>query len=111
MPTRPMLVSIVFTVLVSILFAVLATACSSEVQHPAAAPPPRVVTPDVHAAAVGDLVGVWRGTAHGTPFGDFPFAITFDREPTGDVHGHFQARPGMYLDFRFHRDQSRWVLI
>src|SRR5262245_44368215 len=117
MPTRTMLVSILFSIVVSILFAILATACSGGAHHPVATapppppPPPPVVTRDVHAAAVDDLVGVWRGNAHGTPFGDFPFAITFDREPTGDVHGRLQARPGLYLDFRFHRDQSRWVLI
>jgi len=112
MPTRTMLLSILFSTLVSILFAILATACSSGPPHPvAAAPPPRVVPRDAHAVAVDDLVGVWRGTALGTPFGDFPFAITFDREPTGDVHGRLDGRPGMYLDFRFHRDRSRWVLI
>jgi hypothetical protein len=112
MPTRTLLISILFSTLVSILFAILATACSSGPHHPvAAAPPPRVVPRDVHAVAVDDLVGVWRGTALGTPFGDFPFAITFDREPTGDVHGRLAGRPGMYLDFRFHRDRSRWVLI
>jgi hypothetical protein len=112
MPKRTMLASILFSILVSTLFAILATACSGGAHPPvAAALPPPVVTRDVHAAAVDDLVGVWRGTAVGTPFGDFPFAITFDREPTGDVHGRLQARPGMYLDFRFHRDQSRWVLI
>ena len=112
MPTRTMLLSILFSTLVSILFAILATACTSGPHHPvAAAPPPRVVPRDAHAVAVDDLVGVWRGTALGTPFGDFPFAITFDREPTGDVHGRLAGRPGMYLDFRFHRDRSRWVLI
>lgn len=113
MPTRTMLLSILFSIFIAIAFAILATACSDGAHHPvAAAPsPPRVATRDVHATAVDDLVGVWRGTALGTPFGDFPFSIAFDREPTGDIHGRLEARPDMYLDFRFHRDQARWVLI
>jgi len=114
MQTRTML-SVLFSILVSILFAMLATSCSGGAQHPVAATPaasrPAPPPPDAHDTAVADLVGVWQGKALGTPFGDFPFAITFDREPTGDVHGRLQGKPGMYLDFRFHREPTRWVLI
>src|SRR5262249_37019867 len=71
-----------------------------------AAPAPAAL----HTAAVAELVGVWQGRALGTPFGDFPFAIAFDREAGGDVHGRLDGGPGMYLDFRFRRQLDRWML-
>jgi len=67
--------------------------------HNAPATPP----PDPHAVIVDNLVGVWTGNAIGTPFGDFPFALAFDRKPTGVVHARLDGTPGMYLDFTFDR--------
>src|SRR5215212_3795067 len=76
---------------------------------PPAAAPASLANP--HGRAVADLVGVWAGDAIGTPRGDFPFAIAFDREAGGDVHGRIDDGRGMYLDFRFHRDGARWLLV
>jgi hypothetical protein len=59
--------------------------------------PPR----DPHLTIVDNLVGVWTGNAIGTPFGDFPFALAFDRKPPGVVHARLDGTPGMYLDFTF----------
>jgi hypothetical protein len=77
----------------------------------AGSPRTRAAAPDPHAQAVSQLVGRWEGKALGTPFGDFPFAIAFDREPGGDVHGRLDGGGGMYLDFRFHREAGAWRLI
>src|SRR5262245_3271201 len=107
--------------LVSILLPVsLAAACASGSSGPtapaapasrtAAAAPAPAAAADAHATTVANLIGVWQGKALGTPFGDFPFAIAFDREPSGAVHGRLDGGPGMYLDFRFHRDGARWLL-
>jgi len=78
-------------------------ACGSE-QHPAP------VAADPHAAAVDDIVGAWQGQVIGTPLGDFPFAIAFDREASGDIHGRADNGGGMYLDFRFHKVGPMWTL-
>jgi hypothetical protein len=69
--------------------------------HNAPATPP----PDPHAVIVDHLVGVWTGDAIGTPFGDFRFALAFDRTPAGAVHARLDGTPGMYLDFTFDRDK------
>src|SRR5262245_41177153 len=96
------------------LVAILAVAACH--QTPAVvAPPPATVPPpppaaDPHAATVDALVGVWAGKAIGTPYGDFPFALAFDRRADGAVHGHIESRPGMYLDFTFRRAGGAWVL-
>jgi hypothetical protein len=101
----------------AILVSLLVAACSGGAHHPITATPATTPSPtsapagDPHATAVDNLVGVWQGRAIGTPFGDFPFAIAFDREPTGDVHGRLEVGPDMYLDFRFHRDAGRWLLL
>jgi hypothetical protein len=71
--------------------------------HNTPATPPATPAPDPHAAIVDSLVGVWTGNAIGTPFGDFPFALAFDRTPSGAVHGRLDGTPGMYLDFTFDR--------
>src|SRR5689334_2138268 len=83
-------------------------ACGSE-PHPTTTTP--VAAADPHADAVDHIVGAWQGQVLGTPMGDFPFAIAFDREPTGDIHGRADNGGGMYLDFRFHKVGPMWTLI
>ncbi|MFN0252294.1 MAG: hypothetical protein ACKV2T_35795 [Kofleriaceae bacterium] len=83
----------------------------TSVASPARATPPPVATTSVHAATAENLVGVWMGDALGTPFGDFRFAMVFDREPGGDIHARIQQSPTMYLDFRFQRRGDTWVLV
>jgi hypothetical protein len=80
-------------------------------RSPAPPAPAPLAASAVHAAAVDNLVGIWMGEALDTPFGDFGFAITFDREPGGDVHGRLQQNPKTYLDFRFQRRGDAWVLV
>lgn len=64
-----------------------------------------------HAAAVAELVGVWAGMANGTPFGDIPFALAFDREPDGSIHARTDDGKGTYLDFRFVERGGAWLLV
>jgi hypothetical protein len=97
-------------ILLSILVAACAGSPPQRASAPIAPPAPAAAKLDAHAAAVAGLVGVWQGNAIGTPMGDFPFAIAFDRDPSGAVHGRLDGAPGMYLEFRFHLDQARWVL-
>jgi hypothetical protein len=85
-----------------IALAALVTACAGT--------PKPVAGPTPHDHAVEALVGSWAGHARGTPFGDFPMAIAFDRDGAG-VHGRLDNGQGMYLDFRFQREAGRWLLV
>ena len=76
----------------------------------ACAGPRSPAPPSPHDRAVAGLVGSWAGHARGTPFGDFPMAIAFDRDGTG-IHGRLDNGHGMYLDFRFQREGGRWLLV
>jgi hypothetical protein len=78
----------------------------------APAPAPAALAPalDPHGRAVDTLLGVWSGTVTGEPLGEIPFAIAFDREPSGDVHGGIDDGRGTSIDLRFHRDGGRWML-
>src|SRR5215510_9514635 len=87
--------------------AAVLTACAGSPPPPPAAP---VAIADPHADAVAGLVGAWQGKVLGTPLGDFPFAIAFAREASGDIHGRAENGPGMYLDFRFHQLGPTWTL-
>jgi hypothetical protein len=78
---------------------------------PGCAGAPARPAPASHERAVEALVGVWAGKAIGTPMGELPLAIAFDREAGGDVHGRVDDGRGRYLDFRFHRDGARWLLL
>jgi hypothetical protein len=93
-----------FLISVSLLLTLL-PGCADTPARPAPA------AADPHGRAVDGLVGVWAGNAVGTPMGDFPFAVAFDREADGDVRGRLDDGRGMYLDFRFHRDGARWLLM
>jgi hypothetical protein len=94
-------------VVVPAMLAAVAPTATVEAVAPAAA----AAAPSAHDRAIAELVGVWAGSAMRTPFGDFPFAIAFDREASGDVHGRLDDGRGMYLDFRFRRDGGRWMLV
>ena len=63
------------------------------------------------AATVAQITGVWAGRAEGTPFGDFPFALAFEREGDGSIHARTDDGKGMYLDFRFVERAGAWVLV
>jgi hypothetical protein len=95
----------------SLLIVVAACHSSSAVAPPAAPPPPPPPAADPHAAVVDSLVGVWAGKAIGTPSGDMPFALAFERQPDGAVHAHTEQSPGTYLDFTFRRMATSWVLV
>jgi hypothetical protein len=65
---------------------------------------------DPHATTIANLVGTWQGVAEGTPYGNFPLRLAFDRRRDGSVHTHLNGGPGMYLDFVFHLQGGRWLL-
>src|SRR5689334_11372724 len=99
-------------ILLAVVTAAVVTACAGT---PAKTPAPTtpagpVAVADPHATAVDGLVGAWQGQVLGTPLGDFPFAIAFEREASGDVHGRADNGGGMYLDFRFHKLGPTWTL-
>jgi hypothetical protein len=74
-------------------------------------PPAQPVEPiDRGQTIVSGLVGAWQGRAEGTPMGDFPMALRFAAEPDGAVHARLDGEGGMYLDFRFHRAGTTWLL-
>lgn len=68
------------------------------------------VAADRHAAIVAELVGTWSGTAEGTPFGDFPIALAFERRGDGSVQARLDAGDGMYLQFAFRPHGRAWEL-
>jgi hypothetical protein len=84
----------------------------SPAEHYPEAPvaPPPVAPADPHEGLVTSLVGVWSGTAEGTPLGDFRFALDFVRQPDGSVHTRLNNGPDMYLDFLFHKRDGAWLL-
>jgi hypothetical protein len=85
--------------------------------HPSSsgAPAPSTPAPKPAAAArtsvIDRLVGVWAGTAEGTPFGDIPFALAFDRDADGSIHARTDDGKGTYLDFRFIERDGKWLLV
>ena len=99
------------------------TACHATPASPAAPAAPASQLPPAAAAAalpasppdpnetlVASLVGVWAGAAEGTPYGNFPIAFEFVRQPDGSVHTHLENESGMSLDFLFHRPGGAWIL-
>ncbi len=94
-----------------VLLLLVTAACGAHREPPRATPPAPPQTREVvddHATAVDKLVGVWLGDGS-TPFGEIPIALEFSRQDDGAVQARL-AGPGMYIDFRFHRDGGRWLL-
>lgn len=95
---------------IAIIVSLAASSSCTSTEPARSSVPTQPAARDAHGETVATLPGHWRGQAVGTPFGDFPFEIVFERQPDGDVHGRLAADDN-YLDFRFHKVGASWQLL
>lgn len=68
-------------------------------------------TPPAVSEWIEGLEGAWYAETGTTPMGAMGFALVFDREDDGSVHGRAVHDRDTWVDLRFRRtDEGRWLL-